>query len=559
MRESRLQFTDKERNDLDSGKAVRKAEQAAAKADKAQENIPTRKILRPELKTDNSNGKIKVKLHFEETQKKPSSRQNAIAAPGAALRGQFHRQMEESKEDNVGVEAADGAVCASEQAGSLLREAHHQAQLQPYRASEKAERQLKNASLHALEQQAQAEHPTTNPVSRWRQKQQIKKQYAAAKAGRSTAGYTSSGAKKATQETASTAEKAMQSIAQHKKGFLIVLLFLLLLCFLVNTVSSCSVIIEGVGAGLTSTSYPSSDDAMLGAEQYYCALEAALQRKLDRFEIDHDYDEYTYDLDEIEHDPYVLISMISALHPGEWTLAEVTGTLDMLFQNQYTLTVELETEIRYRDADTWEDCDQWDDNAESYESVSCSVTLENFDLSHLPVYVMDESTLSRYAIYMATLGNRPDLFPDSEYIAKRENGYTDYDIPAEALADETFAAMIHEAEKYLGYPYIWGGSNPSTSFDCSGFVCWVLNKSGWSVGRTSAQGLYGYCTPVSRSNARPGDLIFFKGTYDTPGISHVGIYVGNNRMIHCGDPISYTAINTQYWQSHFYAFGRLPR
>lgn len=559
MRESRLQFTEQERNDPVSGKAVRKAEKAAAKADKAQANIPTRKALRPELKTDNSNGKIKVRLHFEETEKKPPSRLNVATAPGAALRGQFHRRMEESKEDNVGAEAADTAVSGAERADGLFREVHHQAQLQPYRAAEKAERQLKNANLHALEQQAQAEHPTTNPVSRWRQKQQIKKQYAAAKAGRSTAGYTTSGAKKAAQETASTAEKAMQYIAQHKKGFLIVLLFLLLLCFLVNTVSSCSVIIEGVGAGLTSTSYTSSDDAMLGAEQYYCALEAALQRKLDRFEIDHDYDEYTYDLDEIEHDPYVLISMLSALHPGEWTLAEVTETLDMLFENQYTLTVELETETRYRDADTWEDCEAWDENAESYEYISCSVTLENFDLSHLPVYVMGESTLSRYAVYMATLGNRPDLFPDSEYIAKRENGYTDYDIPAEALADETFAAMIQEAEKYLGYPYVWGGSSPSTSFDCSGFVCWVLNKSGWSVGRTSAQGLYGYCTPISRSNARPGDLIFFKGTYDTPGISHVGIYVGNNRMVHCGDPISYTVINTQYWQSHFYAFGRLPR
>lgn len=559
MRESRLQFTEQERNDPVSGKAVRKAEKAAAKADKAQEHIPTRKVLHPELKTDNSNGKIKVKLHFEETKKKPPSRQNAIAAPGTALRGQFHRQMEESKEDNVGAEAADTAVSGAERADGLFREVHHQTQLQPYRAAEKAERQLKNANLHALEQQAQAEHPTTNPVSRWRQKQQIKKQYAAAKAGRSTAGYTTSGAKKAAQETASTAEKAMQYIARHKKGFLIVLLFLLLLCFLVNTVSSCSVIIEGVGAGLTSTSYTSSDDAMLGAEQYYCALEAALRRKLDRFEIDNDYDEYTYDLDEIEHDPYVLISMISALHPGEWTLAEVTGTLDMLFENQYTLTVELETETRYRDADTWEDCEAWDENAESYEYISCSVTLENFDLSHLPVYIMDESTLSRYAVYMATLGNRPDLFPDSEYIVKRENGYTDYDIPAETLADETFAAMIQEAEKYLGYPYVWGGSSPSTSFDCSGFVCWVLNKSGWSVGRTSAQGLYGYCTPISPSNARPGDLIFFKGTYDTPGISHVGIYVGNNRMIHCGDPISYTVINTQYWQSHFYAFGRLPR
>ena len=187
------------------------------------------------------------------------------------------------------------------------------------------------------------------------------------------------------------------------------------------------------------------------------------------------------------------------------------------------------------------------------------MTLENFDLSHVPVYVMNEKTLSRYALYMATLGNRPDLFPDSESVDRLKNGYEDYDIPSETLSDTRFAAMIAEAEKYLGYPYVWGGSSPSTSFDCFGFVCWVVNHSGWSLGRTSAQGLFNACTPISRSNARPGDLIFFQGTYDTPGVSHVGIYVGNNRMIHCGNPISYTIINTQYWQSHFYAFGRLPR
>lgn len=185
--------------------------------------------------------------------------------------------------------------------------------------------------------------------------------------------------------------------------------------------------------------------------------------------------------------------------------------------------------------------------------------LENFDLSHVPVYVMNEKILSRYALYMATLGNRPDLFPDSESVGRLKKGYEDYDIPSEALSDTRFAAMIAEAEKYLGYPYVWGGSRPSTSFDCSGFVCWVVNHSGWNLGRTSAQGLFNACTPISRGNARPGDLIFFKGTYDTPGVSHVGIYVGNNRMIHCGNPISYTIINTQYWQSHFYAFGRLPR
>lgn len=194
-----------------------------------------------------------------------------------------------------------------------------------------------------------------------------------------------------------------------------------------------------------------------------------------------------------------------------------------------------------------------------YDYYICTVTLENFDLSHVPVYVMSEEQLSMYALYMASLGNRPDLFPDSEYIRLHLiDGYTDYNIPPDALEDAEFAAMIKEAEKYLGYPYVWGGSNPSTSFDCSGFVSWVLNHSGWNVGRLSAQGLYNICTPVARSNARPGDLVFFVGTYDTPGVSHVGIYAGNSMMIHCGDPITYANINTVYWQSHFYTYGRLP-
>ena len=193
-----------------------------------------------------------------------------------------------------------------------------------------------------------------------------------------------------------------------------------------------------------------------------------------------------------------------------------------------------------------------------YTHYTCTVTLENFDLSHVPVYVMTEEELGMYAVYMSTLGNRTDLFPDSEYIDRYDGTYPVYEIPPEALEDADFAAMITEAEKYLGYPYVWGGSSPSTSFDCSGFVSWVINHSGWSVGRLSAQGLCNICTPVSSSNVKPGDLVFFKGTYDTPGVSHVGIYAGNNRMIHCGDPISYTNLNSSYWQSHFYTYGRLP-
>ena len=549
MRESRLQFTDAERSDPEIGKKVRRAEKAAAKADKAQAKILTHK--RPKLMADNSNGKIKVRLNFEETRKKPPSELKIAEPPTRLVRGQIHRQLQESKEDNVGVEAADTLSSAAEHTGDALQDIHHHAELQPYRAADRAERQLRSANLHALQAKAEAQNPTSNPVSRWRQKQQIKKQYLASRTGKATAGYTTTGAAKATSKAASDSKKTGDFIVRHRKGFLVIIAIALVAAFLLNVVSSCSMMVEGLGAGLASSSYASQDDAMLGAEETYSQMEAALQQKLDRFQQDHDYDEYHFDLDEIGHDPYVLISILSAMYPEGWTLAQVMPTLNTLFEKQYILTVDVETELCYRD--------DGNGGVESYPYTICNVTLENFDLSHVPVYVMNEKTLSRYALYMATLGNRPDLFPDSESVDRLKNGYEDYDIPSEALSDTRFAAMIAEAEKYLGYPYVWGGSSPSTSFDCSGFVCWVINHSGWSLGRTSAQGLFNACTPISRSNARPGDLIFFQGTYDTPGVSHVGIYVGNNRMIHCGNPISYTIINTQYWQGHFYAFGRLPR
>ena len=576
MRESRLQFTDKERLDPVMGKAVQKAEKAADKAEKAQAKIPTKKVIKRELIADNSNGKIKVKLHFEDTEKKPPSQLKVTDAPAAAVRRQLRREIRDSGDDNVGVEAVGSALDSAEGTGHLLQQAHHSSQLQPYRAAARAEKQLEKANLHALQKKAEVEHPTSNPLSRWRQKQAIKRQYAAQKAGFRAAETSAKTAKEAVKKS----EQTTSFVVRHRKGIVVILGIFMLLAFLLNAVSSCSMMVEGIGAGIAAGSYAAADDDIVGAEAAYCAMEQALQRQLDRYELTHDYDEYHYELDDIGHDPYVLTAILSAMHPGEWTLQEVMGTLEMLFEKQYILTETVESETRYRTETVTGErhardpvtgaylYDQWDDPIlEEYEYEtqvpytyrSVTVKLENFDLSHVPVYVMDEETLGRYAIYMATLGNRPDLFPDSDYIRQMLiEGYTKYDLPPEALENTRFAAMIKEAEKYLGYPYVWGGSSPSTSFDCSGFVCWVLNHSGWRVGRTSAQGLYNLCTPVSRSNARPGDLVFFKGTYKTNGVSHVGIYVGENRMIHCGNPISYSNINTQYWQSHFFTFGRLP-
>ena len=302
---------------------------------------------------------------------------------------------------------------------------------------------------------------------------------------------------------------------------------------------------------------------MLAAEAQYTALEAELQSYLDNYERTHSYDEYHFDLDDIEHDPYVLISAITALHGGEWTIDEVCGILQTLFDRQYILTETVTVEQRYYiETDTWTDEDgntHTDSYRVYYDYYICTVTLENFNLSHVPVYIMSQEQLSMYAMYMATLGNRPDLFGGSAYVNRYYNTvYEKYEIPPEALEYEQFAAIIAQAEKYLGYPYVWGGSSPSTSFDCSGYVSWVINHSGWDVGRLGAQGLLNICTRVSSANAKPGDLIFFQGTYDTAGASHVGIYVGGGKMVHCGDPIQYSSIETSYWQSHFLSFGRLP-
>lgn len=582
-REPRLKFTDEERASPEMGKAVRKAEKAAAKADKAQSKIPTKKVVKPELTADPKNGKIKVKLNFEDAQKKPPSKLTFAAqdAPGVVVRGHIHKEVSETEDDNVGVESAHKLEETAEGAGHLMQQANRSHQLQPYRAAARAENQLEKANVQALQKKAQVENPASNPVSKWQQKQAIKRQYAAAKSGKTaeTAKKTGENTAKAAKKAAETTEKAAQWVWQHKKGFAIALGILLMLAFMLNAMSSCGVLVEGVVSGVSAGTYPASDEAMLGAEAYYVGLEQELQDRLDNYESDHDYDEYSYDLDTIEHDPYVLISILSALHPGEWTLADVEGTMDMLFEKQYILTEEVETETRYRTEievgerhardpntgrylyDEYSDpiMEEYEYEVEvPYTYYKCKVTLENFNLSHVPVYIMGEDPLSMYAVYMATLGNRPDLFPDSEYIDRYTNGYTDYDIPPELLEDEVFAAMIEEAEKYLGYPYVWGGSNPNTSFDCSGFVSWVINHSGWNVGRLGAQGLYNICTPVSSANVKPGDLVFFEGTYDTDGVSHVGIYVGNNVMIHCGDPISYAYLNTNYWQTHFYAYGRLP-
>ena len=567
-REPRLQFSDADLAEPKLEKPIKRVKKAEAKADKAQAKIPKKTVVKKERGFDPATGKVKTQLRFEEVDKKkpPSKLTHAVQdAPASFVLSQVHREVRQSEDDNVGVEAAHKVEQAVESGGRLVQSAHRAHQLKPYRAAIRAEKKLEQANLDALQKKAEIDSPTSNPVSKWQQKQAIKKQYAAAKHNQAaqTTAKAAENTAKAAKKAAEKAEKAGKYVWEHRRGFAIAAAILLMLAFLLNGLSSCSVIMDGVGSGIAASTYPSQDADMLGAETQYCEMEAELQCYLDTYESTHDYDEYHFDLDTIEHDPYVLISIITALHQGEWTLDEVQGTLQMLFDRQYILTEDVVVETRYRtETDTWTDADgntHTDTYQVPYDYYICTVTLENFNLSHVPVYIMSEEQLGMYATYMATLGNRPDLFPGSGYIGKYvEGSYTDYDIPPEALDDEVFDAIIKEAEKYLGYPYVWGGSSPSTSFDCSGFVSWVINHSGWDVGRLGAQGLCNICTPVPSANVKPGDLVFFTGTYDTPGVSHVGIYVGNNMMIHCGDPISYANLNSSYWQSHFYRYGRLP-
>ena len=571
-KEPRLHFTDEERADPALEKPIRKADRAAAKADKAQAKIPKKQVRQKTV--DPKTGKVTTKLVLEDKKKPPSKLSHAVRdAPGDAALGKLHKEIRETEQDNVGVESAHKSEEAVETGVRLFREGYRSHKLKPYRKAAQAEQKLEKANVNALYQKSLRENPqlTSNSFSRWQQKQAIKKEYAAAKAGngaRNTVKASETTAK-AARRAAEGSKKAGSFFVRHKKGFLIAGGIAAAILLLITCISSCSTLFQGGVSGIVSSTYPLEDADMLAAEAAYCAMEDELREYLNSYERTHDYDEYHFDLDEIEHDPYVLISMITALKGGEWTIDEIGGVLETLFEKQYILTETVATETRYRTETHIGYYTDENGNLQSYEYevevpytyYICTVTLENFNLSHVPVHIMSHDQLSMYAVYMSVLGNRPDLFPGSPYVNRYyHTQYEKYEIPPEALADEQFAAIIKEAEKYLGYPYIWGGSTPATSFDCSGFVSYVYNNCGlhWSFGRLGAEGLRGMCAYVSPESARPGDLIFFEKTYDTAGASHVGIYVGNNRMLHCGDPIHYASIDTSYWRSHFLQFGRLP-
>ena len=573
---TRLQFSEAERTDPELAKYVKKSEKAADRLEAAREKIPKQKRIKAAREFDEATGRAKTRLYFEKTDKPPNGKlhHNPADRPVREIKNYVHGKVSEVEKDNSGVEGAHKSEKLAERAGSYasrkLKEGYRSHKLKPYRKAAEAEAASQKADTNYLYHKTLKENPelASNPLSRFHQKQQIKKQYAkdlraAQKAG-ATAGKTAGAAKntrKAAQKAGEATKKTTDFIARHWKAILTVGVFLLLIVMIFTGLSSCAAVIQGGVSSVLGTSYTAEDEAIREVEADYKELESELREEIADIETDYpDYDEYQYHLDEIGHDPFALASYLTA-KLYDYTREEAQAEIQALFEKQYTLTLREEIQTRYR-TETTTDPETGETTTEEipYDYYILHVTLTNKNMETLAGELLTPEQKEMFDIYMETKGNKPDVFGE-DYAAGTPGGgeYTDYEIPPEALSDERFAAMIAEAEKYLGYPYVWGGSSPSTSFDCSGFVCWVINHSGGSVGRTTAQGIFNYTTPIAPSEAKPGDIIFFTGTYDSgSAVSHVGIYAGNGMMIHCGNPISYASVNTPYWQSHFYSYGRLP-
>ena len=548
---SRLQFKEEERTDPELAKYVKKSEKAADRLEAAREKIPKQKRIKAARKFDEATGRAKTRLYFEKTDKPQNGKlhHNPADRPIREIKSYVHGKVGEVEKDNSGVEGAHKSEKLAEKAGGYasrkLKEGYRSHKLKPYREAAKAEAASKKADTNYLYHKTLKENPELagNPLSRFHQKQQIKKQYAkdlraAQKAGKS-AGKTAKSTRKATQKAGEATKKTTDFIARHWKGILTVGVFLLFIVMIFTGLSSCAAIIQGGVSSIVGTSYTAEDEAIREVEADYKELESGLREEIADIETDYsDYDEYQYHLDEIGHDPFALASYLTA-KLYDYTREEAQAEIQALFEKQYTLTLREEIQTRYR-TETTTDPETGETTTEEipYDYYILHVTLTNKNIETLAGELLTPEQKEMFDVYMETKGNKPDVFGD-DYATGTPGGgeYTDYEIPPEALSDERFAAMIAEAEKYLGYPYVWGGSSPSTSFDCSGFVCWVINHSGvGSVGRTTAQGIFNYTTPIAPGEAKPGDIIFFTGTYDSgSAVSHVGIYVGNGMMIHCGN------------------------
>ena len=564
---ARLQFTDEERTDPELSKYVKKSEKAADRLEAARAKIPKQKRIKMAREFDEATGRAKTRLYFEETDKPPSGKlyHNPADRPIQEIKNFVHGKVGEVEKENSGVEGAHKTEKLAEKAGGYakrkLKEGYRSHKLKPYREAEKAQAASMKADTNYLYHKTLKENPelASNPLSRFHQKQQIKRQYA--KELRNAGKSAGKAAKKTGKAAGEATKKTADFIARHWKGILTVGVFLLLIVLIFTGLSSCAAMIQGGVTSIVGTSYTAEDEAIREVEADYKELESGLREEIADIETDYpDYDEYQYHLDEIGHDPFALASYLTA-KLYDYTREEAQAEIQALFEKQYTLTLREEIQTRYR-TETTTDPDTGETTTEQvpYDYYILHVTLTNKNIETLAGELLTPEQKEMFDIYMETKGNKPDVFGENYATQPGGGQYTDYEIPPEALSDERFAAMIAEAEKYIGYPYVWGGSSPSTSFDCSGFVCWVINHSGaGSIGRTTAQGIFNYTTPIAPSEAKPGDIIFFTGTYDSgSAVSHVGIYVGNGMMIHCGNPISYASVNTPYWQQHFYAYGRLP-
>ena len=665
---TRLRFTEDDLADSKVKKAADRADKAADKAEKAVDKLASKKKATKLRQETDAAGSRKAKLRFGKADNsvavdRPSSaKQLATRGTAVTLTSKVHRAVSEYEDDNVGVQSAQETTKAVESTACTIDHAIYSHKLKAHDKADKLVQKSDKANVDALYEKFKKDNPDagSNPFSRWRQKQAIKKEYAAAKAGNSTTKTTAAkGTKKAAQGAKTVTEKVTEFCTTHSKAILLVLVAGLLFMVISSMFSSCAAMFQGGTQVVIGTSYTAEDKDIRGAENYYREMEEELRAEIRRMEADDDYDEVRLRVDEIGHNPWQLAAFLTVLYE-DYTLNEVKSFLRQIFDAQYSLrsSTSNETVTETKTVRVGESlgtvttsgycncsicCGQWsggptasgvyptanhtlavyanhpfvpmgtkvimngteytvedtgnfarygvqfdvyydshiaasfhghkqwecylaDSNGSNTVEVTTTetkriltVNATNHTLtSVINNFDMTDDQRERYELLMQTKGNRPYLFEDDIY-ANPIGPYLDYDIPGEALTDTRFANMIREAEKYLGYPYVWGGSSPSTSFDCSGFVSWVINNcgNGWSVGRLTTNGLMGVCDIIPRSSAKPGDLIFFQGTYDTSGASHVGIYVGNGMMIHCGNPISYASIETSYWQQHFYCFGRI--
>ena len=525
----------------------------------------------------------KAEITPDEASRMTKQQKRAMYA-AAAARSAVHREVDQYEDDNVGTQA----LSEGEKAAGNVRDISKS--IYARKLKKKAKMQGKKGAKTA---QSSPQKPTaaqdagasgtgeggSNWLSRWRQKQDIRQSYYAAahsgtaaqtaggKAASNGASATRSGVEQVIDKGRSVVSTAVNGIANFAKSnahvLLIVGVFLLLLLLVMSAFSSCSILFSGTTQVSGQTIYTAEDRDIRGAETDYKKLEKELDKKIKRTPADHPgYDEYRYHLDAIEHDPWQLTSFLTTLY-DDYTRSEVQAKLKETFAKQYKLTTWVEVQTRYRTVVMIDIFTGIPYTVQvPYEYRIFHTKLVNKGLEVVIREELDNDQWKRYEIFQDTLGGRPYLFkgglPPGGSDGSGAPGI-DYQVPAEALTDEEFAAIYKEAQKYVGTPYVWGGSTPETGFDCSGYVCWVYNQNGYDVGRTTANGLWNKSQHISEAEAKPGDLVFFEGTYDTPGKSHVGIYLGNGMMVSAGDPIKYANIHSSYWQKYLSGFGRLSK